>query len=146
MRIIDTYEVTLSGTVANYVKLDFPDMTTFDVKDDHGRIYHVNIPEWPHLVEAFQWMNDHDSLRHLLKLEPVLTTNLKDIQEVVERNTRKEENAYLLGNYTREFNYVTGEQMIHVHHLEATPTCKWTASWTFTSLAHAAAFKLAMKV
>lgn len=143
MRIIETYDVYLSGSTTHNVK---PSEATYKIQDDAGKVFEVSFPDHKALTEAFQWLSDHDCLRYLIALTPDYEDNINEINRVEHANAMREEHAYVTGSVSYKIDPISYNKEVFVSGLEPLPDLKWQARWTFRSKTHALAFKVAMRL
>jgi hypothetical protein len=141
MRILELIDVTFTGKMDRDL-----DNKMFIVEDDKGVRTEVLIPQVGNLVEQFRWLGDTNNLKNLYSLQPKMTDNSVEIQEVYDFNARLEENYYLTSTYSnnghRQYNYTSNSYS--VAGMKPIPIHTWTATWTFVGKEAAVMFKLAM--
>lgn len=140
MRICRTYQVKFQGKLAN---LGTPSVIEYWVADDDNNRSKVHIPNHPKIIEAFEWMDENDCLRHLQNVGPAYTTNILEVEEVERINAMITENAYALPLSSKTYCVQTGTYRPMVQGLRTVPDRAFEVVWTFWSKEHAIMFKLA---
>lgn len=141
MRIVRTYDVTFAGFWEK--DASFPDSETYWIQDDEGKRFQVSIPTHNNIHELFLWLNENDCLRHLKDLEPIVKTNLEEIQEVEKHNNWFTENSYAFPQY-RNQTIVDPKTGIQTYFgWKIAPRLTYSCTWQFWSREHAIMFKLA---
>lgn len=143
MRIIETYDVYMTGQAPNSLSHS---EVTYKIQDDEGKVFEIRLPEHQALTDAFQWLSDHDCLRHLIALTPDYQDNRSDIDRIRNDNAMREEHAYLTGSVTYRIDPISYTKEMFVNGIEPLPDLKWQARWVFRSKSHALAFKVAMRL
>lgn len=126
MRIVETYDVTLTGSLDSHNN-KIP-MRIYDVQKDNGDYIEVSVPNIPHIVDAFKWLSDNDALRYLKNLSPTVTTN----SEVIER-------AHALNIMMHKSSLMSGSTTFKPQQI---PAMTYECTWTFYSKEHAILFKM----
>lgn len=118
-------------------------MKEYWVEDDAGKRFTAMVPNNPKILEAFEWMNDNDCLRHLQHVSPSYTTNILECEAIEAYNARITENAYLVKSAGGYIDPATGMVRYHIPGLQPVPERAFEVVWTFWSREHAVMFKLA---
>ena len=132
MKILDTYEVKLSGLLNHHREVR---KREFFIQNDSLEISTVLIPEIDYLIDCFRWLSDNDALRHLKDVTPDFQTNDREIEDIQRINYSMKDPLYRDTSYAIALPY--GKR------IKPVPPRSWTAVWTFFSRQHAVMFKLA---
>lgn len=133
MKILDTYEVKLSGSIDHHRDIR---KREFHIQNDDLEISIVKMPDIDYLIKCFRWLSDNDALRHLKEITPNFQTNDHVIDEIRRLNHSMSDTKF------REYSYASAYPMVGMPKI--IPSRTWTAVWTFFSKQHAVMFKLAM--
>jgi hypothetical protein len=137
MRICKSYQVKFKGKLIN---VGSPAQVSYWIVDDDGKRFEVSIPNHPKIIEAFEWMDANDCLRHLQNISPSYTTNHLEVETIQHYNAMLEENSYSI---PKQYCVSTGSYRAHVPGRKKVPERMFEATWTFWSKEHAVMFKLA---
>lgn len=141
MRIAKLYPVSFTGKMST---LQAPAHTDFWIERDDGTRFEVHVPNHPKVLEAFEWLNDNDCLRHLQHVGPSYTTNVAEVERAEYQNAMAQETAYTMGKYSKGFDPITGQMTSYPYFNSIpVPTRMFTVVWSFWSKQHAVMFKLA---
>jgi hypothetical protein len=120
--------------------LNSPASVEYWVVDDDGKRSQVRIPNHPKIIEAFEWMNENDCLRHLQNATPSYQNNQIEIEAIEHHNAMLEENSYAL---PKQYCVSTGSYRVFIPGLKPVPEKTFEVTWSFWSKEHAVMFKLA---
>lgn len=140
MRIIKPCDVVFTG----FYRVEFPrpEVQTYWVEDDNGERKSYTIPTVDGMNEHFEWLSDNDCLRHLKSIEPTLTTNQAEIDDIEHYNSWYQENSHAIRpSLVGTIDPRTMHPIIQGY--KPVPKLTYKCVWTFWSSQHAVMFKLA---